>query len=72
MLFTNSNPSSCPFSGCSITIQSNCTGYYSGIAQGCSNIGLTVTSAGLLSVSNIANWYKCCQYVMTCQANGQT
>jgi hypothetical protein len=72
MLFTNSNPSSCPFSSCSITSESSCTGYYSVVSQSCSVIGLSVSSAGVLSVPNIGSPYYCCQYVMTCQANGQT
>ena len=55
MLFTNSNPSGCQFSGCSITSQSSCTGYYSTVTDGCSIIGLSVTSAGELSVPNIGS-----------------
>ena len=72
MLFENSNPSSCPFSGCSITSQSSCTGYYSVAAQGCANIGLTVTSAGVLSIPSIANSFICCEYIMACSVNGMT
>ena len=70
MLFTNSNPSSCPFSGCSVTSGSSCTGYYSAVADGCSTIGLSVTTTGSLSIQNIVGHYYCCQYVMTCSANG--
>ena len=72
MLFINSNPSSCPFSDCSISSGSGCTGYYSSVTNGCSTIGLSVTSAGELSVPKTANPLYCCQYVMTCQAYGQT
>ena len=70
MLFTNSNPSSCPFTGCSIASQSSCTGYYWSVTNGCSTINLSVTSDGILSVPNLGTKSICCEYVMTCQANG--
>ena len=60
MLFTNSNPSGCPFSDCLITSQSGCTGYYSSVENGCSTINLLVTSAGVISVPSIGNYYICC------------
>ena len=72
MLFENSNPSSCPFSGCSITSQSNCTGYYSVATQDCANIGLTVTTAGVLSIPSTGIKFTCCKYVMACTVNGVT
>ena len=70
MLFTNSNPSNCPFSSCYKVSESGCTGYYSSVTEGCSTIGLSISSAGVLSLPDIASTFICCQYVMACSVNG--
>ena len=69
MLFTNSNPNSCPFSGCYITILYGCIGSYSSIAQGCPV--LSVTSSGEFSAPDLGIGKYCCRYEMKCYVNGQ-